>query len=99
MSKVVDITEKLNFDENPKLVVKEKEMEVNADAATVLKIMGILGNGEDVSPKEILSVYELIFNEKVRKEIDKLKLSFPDFRTLIMVAINLVTEGDEQGEQ
>ncbi len=32
MSKVVDITDKLEFEENPKLVVKGKELEVNADA-------------------------------------------------------------------
>ena len=32
MSKIVDITDKLTFDENPKLVIKGKELEVNADA-------------------------------------------------------------------
>ena len=42
MAKKIDITEKLSFEENPRLVVKGKELEVNADAATVLEIMGIL---------------------------------------------------------
>lgn len=99
MSKVVDITEKLNFDENPKIIIKEKELEVNADAATVLKIMGVLGDGADPTPKTIVSMYELIFGEKVRKEIEKLNLSFADFQTLVMEAINLVVDGEEQGEQ
>ena len=36
--KIVDITEKLNFDENPVLKVKDVTIEVNSDAATVLKI-------------------------------------------------------------
>ena len=31
MAKTIDITDKLAFDENPKLVVKGKELEVNAD--------------------------------------------------------------------
>ena len=52
MSKVVDITDKLEFEENPKLVVKGKELEVNADATTVLKIMGILGDSENVKPSD-----------------------------------------------
>ena len=99
MSKIVDITDKLNFDENPKLVVKGKELEVNADAATVLKIMGVLGNGEGATPKEIVTMYELIFNDKVRKEIEKFKLSFTDFQTLVQTAINLVVGEEEPGEQ
>lgn len=99
MSKVVNITEKLSFNENPKIVVKDKELEVNADAATVLKIMGELGESEEPTPKTVVSMYELIFGEKARREIDELKLSFTDFQTLVMEAINLVIDGDEQGEQ
>ena len=68
--KIVDITEKLNFDENPVLKVKNVTIEVNSDAATVLKIMGLFSKG--TSAKEVLAVYELIFNEKDRKKIDKL---------------------------
>ena len=40
MAKVVDITEKLSFDENPVLKIKDIEVEVNADAKTMLGIMG-----------------------------------------------------------
>ncbi len=69
MSKIVDITDKLAFDENPKLVIKGKELEVNADAATVLKIMGILGDGDNVQPSDVVKMYELIFGDTVRKLI------------------------------
>lgn len=48
MAKVVDITEKLSFDENPKLEIKGKQYEVKADAKTVLEIMGIFSNKNDV---------------------------------------------------
>lgn len=54
MAKTIDITDKLAFDENPKLVIKGKELEVNADATTVLKIMGILGDGENVQPNDVV---------------------------------------------
>ena len=40
MARKVDITDKLTFDGNPFLVIKGKELEVNADAPTMLKVMG-----------------------------------------------------------
>lgn len=98
MSKIVDITDKLAFDENPKLVIKGKEMEVNADAATVLKIMGILGDGDNVQPNDVVKMYELIFSDADRKKIDKMKLQFADFQTLVFSAINLITGEEESGE-
>lgn len=91
MSKVVDITDKLSFDENPKLVVKGMELIVNADAATVLKIMGILDDGNNTKPSDVMKMYELIFSESDRKKIDKMKLQFADFQTIVFTAINLIT--------
>ena len=95
--KIVDITEKLSFDENPVLKVKDVTVEVNSDAATVLKIMGIFSKG--ASAIEVLAVYELIFNEKDRKKIDKLNLQFKDFQTIIMAAVDMITGDEEPGEQ
>lgn len=95
--KIVDITEKLSFEENPVLKVNETTVEVNSDAATVLKIMGILSKGS--SAKEILEMYELVFKEADRKKIDKMKLQFKDFQTLIMSAVNLIVGDEEPGEQ
>ena len=89
MAKTIDITDKLAFDENPKLVVKGKELEVNADATTVLKIMGILGDGDNVQPSDVVKMYELIFSDADRKKIDKMKLQFADFQTLVFSAIGL----------
>ena len=44
MAKVVDITDKLSFDENPKIKIKGVEYEVNADARTMLEIMGLFSS-------------------------------------------------------
>ena len=98
MAKTIDITDKLAFDENPKLVVKGKELEVNADATTVLKIMGILGDGDNVQPSDVVKMYELIFSDADRKKIDKMKLQFADFQTLVFSAIGLITGKEESGE-
>lgn len=98
MAKVVDITEKLSFEENPKIKIKNIECEVNTEASTVLIIMQLMGDGDNVSPDAIVRMYELIFNEPERKKIDKLKLKFKDFQTLVMAAIDLVVDGEEAGE-
>ena len=93
-----DITEKLNFEENPKLVIKGAEIEVDTDATTVLKVMGTIGNESDLTPKDVVKVYETIFKEKDRKKIDKLELKMGDFQVLINEAISLIMGEEEQGE-
>ena len=87
MARKVDITDKLTFDGNPILVIKGKELEVNADAPTVLRIMNLAA--DDPGPKEVAAIYNLIFPDKDRKEIE-----------IIKAAISLVTgEETDQGEQ
>lgn len=97
MAKVIDITDKLDFDTNPKIKVKGKEYEVNADAETVLKVMGLYGESGEIALSSVEKMYELLFTEKDRKELAKLKLKFKDFQTVVMAAVNLIT-GDEETE-
>lgn len=94
MAKVVDITDKLSFDENPALVIKGRRLEVNADAPTMLKIMNLM-TAEGVEIEQIGEAYELVFPEKSRKEIDKLKLSVNDWTTVVMEAMNLILGDDK----
>ena len=53
MGKRVDITDKLSFDGNPALVIQGKELEVNADAPTMLKVMALM-DAEDPGAQEIM---------------------------------------------
>lgn len=99
MAKVIDITEKLSFDTAPTIKTGDVEIKVNTDAATMLKIMGVLSDIDSPGPKEIIKMYNLMFEESERQKIERLKLNFTDFRTLIYTAISLVTGEAEQGEQ
>lgn len=94
MGKVVDITEKLAFDENPVIKIKDEEFEVNADAETVLLVMGILG--EELGPKGVLEMYNLIFGENNRNRIKELRLQYKDFQTMVMKAVDLIIGNDEE---
>lgn len=100
MSRRVDITERLNFDENPCLVIKGRELEVNADAPTMLKVMGIM-SGDDPGTGETIGAYELVFPQASRDVIEKeLKLSFNDLIIVVQEAFNLVLgEDNKPGEQ
>lgn len=98
MAKVVDITDKLSFDENPSLLIKGKKLEVNADAPTMLKIMNLM-KAEGVEMEQIGEAYELVFPEKSRKEIEKLKLNTRDWTIVVQEAMSLIIGDDNQGEQ
>ena len=96
MAKVIDITEKLNFEESPKLKIKNIEVDLNDDAATMLKVMQKI-NG-DIAPADIVEVYNMLIPETDRKKIDKLKLNFADFKTVVKSAISAVTGSDMDDE-
>lgn len=55
MSKIIDITNKLNFDERPKLVIKGTEIEVNNDAISFIKAIALFDSENGVSSSDILS--------------------------------------------
>lgn len=97
MAKVVDITSKLEFGGNPKLRIKDKEIEVNADAPTMLKVMNLVG--DDPTPKDIIELYKLIFPEESRKILDGMKLSFANLITVVEAAVSIISgDTDTSGE-
>lgn len=102
MAKKIDITEKLNFDENPVMQIGTLEVEVNADAETMLRLMGVFGNkGELQAVEEALN---LIFKPE---DVDKIcnikrgkkKLSAKSLMTIVQEAMALVMGEDGEGEQ
>lgn len=99
MAKVVDITEKLTFDGNPRLGIMGKELEVRADAPIMLKVMGLMGQ-ESPGIEEILETYSLLFPEESRKTLEELKLGFKDLVIVIQEAVSLIAgEETAPGEQ
>lgn len=98
MAKIVDITDKLTFDGNPKLRIKGEEIEVNADAPTMLKVMNLF-TADGVEIDQINEAYDLIFPEKSRKTIEAMRLNIPDWMTVVQEAVSLVAgEKMPQGE-
>lgn len=99
MAKIIDITEKLNFEEKPKIKIKNQTLEVNDSATSALQLMGILSEADgNPTTLQLKNMYELIFSEADRSKIDKLRLNTSDWSTLIESAINLIVGDQEAGE-
>lgn len=96
MAKKVNITDKLDFSGNPSLIIKDQEIEVDASAETVLRVMGKMSEGSEGSPKFVMDMYELIFPEKSRNAIAAFNLQFNDFTKVVEAGISLIVDSDEE---
>lgn len=99
MARVIDITSKLGFEENPKLKIKDEELEVNTDAESVLKIMGYMGAGENITPEDIEDVFRVAFTPESYKKLKKMKLNFSDYQKVFEIAVDVITGTDEEEEE
>lgn len=97
MAKVINITDKLNFEESPVLEISGEKFEINDDAITVIKVMQIVE--EEESMGSYLEAAELIFGEKGLKRLEKMKLSFSNFTTVIMTAVDLIVDPDGEKDE
>ena len=87
MSKIIDITDKLSFEENPIIKIKDVELEVDATAENMLKVMGYIS--DDPTAEDVVKMCELIFTKKSKKDLDALKLNFNDYSNVVMAAIGV----------
>ena len=93
MAKVIDITDKLNFEESPAITIKGQVYKVNDSAETRLKLMGLFDDRPETEAVPV--AYELLFSEEDRERLKGLNLNFKDFMTLIEEAMDLVRGGDD----
>ena len=93
---IYNLTDKLNFEDNPKIKIKDKTLEVKADAETVLSLVSLLQ--EKGETQATLEAANLLFTEKDKKIIKSLKLGFQDYMTLISTAISLALGEDPDEE-
>lgn len=90
------LTEKLNFNDSPIIEIKGKEITVQSDAETVLKLLDIIQTKGET--QAAIEASKLLFVEKDQKTIKSLKLSFADYTTLIATAISLALGEDPDEE-
>ncbi len=94
MAKVIDITDKLSFEEKPAILIKGKRIEVNNDASTMLKLFAKIGNGNEFNPSDLQEMTELLFTKQGKKNLDSLGLNIGDYSKVVEIAMDLVTGDD-----
>ncbi len=100
MSKVVNITDKLNFEENPALQIGDMTVEVHADAETVLRLMGTFKDKDEADINTVTEMMGLLFVEQLcAMKKDGKKLSAKSLMIIVQEAMNLVMGEDSPGEQ
>ena len=101
MAKIVDITDKLNFEEKPALVIKKRKIKVNNDAKSIMELMAMSEDDEVSEIQMIQKGMALLFEDEERKKLDSMNLSVTDLMTVISSAMKLASDtGDNnQGEQ
>lgn len=95
MAKMIDITDKLNFEEKPVLVINGEGISVNHDVTTVLQVMQLTSK-KDISDYDVAKAYELLFDDADRKKISDMNISYKNLVTLIDEAIKIIVNGDEE---
>lgn len=97
MSKIIDITDKLNFRVKPQIKIKDVVITVNNEATAILKILAKISQNK-MEPADIPEVINIILEEKEREKLEGLHLDFRDFMTFIESAVTLITGENEKGE-
>ena len=101
MAKRINITDKLDFEENPVMEIGTLEVEVNADAETMFRLMGVFAEKGDL--EAVGEALNLIFKPEDVDAICNLKksgkkLSAKSLMTIVQSAMSLVMGENEQGE-
>jgi len=97
MGKVIDITEKLNFEDKPVIRIKDKDITINDEAVNVLQLMQLVG-GDMENIENIEKACNLLFAKKDMKALQDLGLNFKDFGIVIQQAMSVITGVDTEEE-
>ena len=93
---VYDLTEKLRFDEDPVLVVRNTRLTVRSDAEIVLRLMDALREkGESAGAREAA---ELLLSPADRKKLSALGLKMDDYLAVLRTAVQLALGADPEDE-
>ena len=103
MSKIIDITDKLSFEEKPCIQIKGTVIPVNNDAASMLKVMAIMEeSATHMTTENIERLEGLLFDEEAAALLRSLKLTISNYVQTIMQTAKKDEnrfEEDEQGEE
>ena len=102
MAKMIDLTEKLQFDEHPEIRIGKNTLKVNDDAESVLKLMALTMDPEMNEMEVIQRGVKLLFSAADLKKLGSMHLNFTNYAEVFKTAMSLATGEDvdeHQGEE
>lgn len=94
---VYSLTDKLSFDDPPKIEVKGKLLTINNSAVNVLKLMDIIQTKGEVEGTR--AILETLFSKEDRKTIDSLNLSMADYTKFCEICMDLAVGNDPDNKK
>ncbi len=93
---VCDLTQKLRFDEDPVLCIRDTRLTIKSDAEVVLGVMDALREQSGVTgAREALG---LLLSAEDQKKLAKLGLKLDDYLTVFTAAVKLAMGEDPEDE-
>jgi hypothetical protein len=86
------LTDKLKFNDDPQIEIKDKVISVKSDAETVLALMDAIRTQGEI--EGMATTFDILFSEKDKKTIKAMKLKTVDYMKLMEVAIDLALGND-----
>ena len=94
---VYSLTDKLSFDEQPKVEIQGKVLTINNSAVNVLHLIDVVQTMGEVEGTK--AIVEVLFNEKDRKTIEKLNLSMADYTKFCEICMDLAVGNDPDNKK
>ena len=93
------LTDKLKFNDDPQIEIKDKVITVKSDAETVLKLLDVLQNAGEIEGTK--SAMDILLSDKDKKVVKSLNLKMADYMKLAEVVVELAlgNDPDAQGEE
>lgn len=95
MARVIDITDKLNFEEKPQIKIKDVTLTVNNEAVVVIEF---LSKFKCLEPENVFDVAKLFLSEEDYQRLIGLKLNVKDL-LLVMNEIIVAATGELEEPQ
>lgn len=97
MSKVFDITDKLNLEERPRIAIRGEEFTINNDVETVFAALETLSGTMDERTKTE-RMTDLLFGISGGDRLRAMGLSYDDYTTVLSCAVGIALRGDPDTE-
>lgn len=91
------LTDKLKFNDDPQIAIKDKVITVKSDAVTVLKLMDVVKSVGEI--EGAVSIMDLLLSEEDKAKVDSLNLKISDYIMVAETIIDLALGNDPEDEK